>query len=80
MEQLYLALVLALAVGFHEDFAFPIIIDDGFVNFDGKRKRAAKELFAEIGKQNQVLFYTADSNQAVQFDDEQVINLELEEN
>ncbi|MCY9806977.1 AAA family ATPase [Lentilactobacillus senioris] len=75
LEQLYFALVLALAVGFHEDFALPIIIDDGFVNFDGHRKQAAKELLLEIGKQNQVLFYTADINQLINFDSEQIIKL-----
>lgn len=79
LEQLYFSLVLALAVGFHEDFALPIIIDDGFVNFDGRRKQAAKELLNEIGKQNQVLFYTADVNQLTEFTAEQIINLGQEE-
>lgn len=75
LEQLYFALVLALAVGFHEDFALPIIIDDGFVNFDGQRKQAAKKLLTEIGKQNQVLFYTADNNQLSEFNEDQIITL-----
>ena len=75
LEQLYLSLVLALAIGFHEEFALPIIIDDGFVNFDGNRKKAASELIKEIGKQNQVLFYTADVNQLEAFQEAEIIRL-----
>lgn len=79
LEQLYLALVLALAVGFSDEMAFPIIIDDGFVNFDVYRTQASVELVHEISKTNQIIFVTADKRQAEMFSHDAMLNLTSKE-
>lgn len=57
-EQLYLAIRLALASVYQKYIPFPIIIDDILVNFDAKRREAAKNVLEEMAKEHQILFFT----------------------
>lgn len=59
LEQLYLSLVLAMAVNFADEYQMPIIIDDGFVNFDVNRRNNAYELLNQVAKHTQVIYLTA---------------------
>lgn len=69
LEQLYLSLIFSMTVGFSDQYPLPIIIDDGFVNFDKQRKQAAFETLKEISKQTQVLYFTANLDSGLdQFD------------
>ncbi|WP_283678295.1 AAA family ATPase [Lentilactobacillus sp. Marseille-Q4993] len=58
LAQLYMALVLALAINFSDQYPMPMIIDDGFVDFDQSRTKAAYELISELAKSTQVLYFT----------------------
>ncbi|WP_354630907.1 ATP-binding protein [Levilactobacillus brevis] len=60
-EQLDLAVKLAFAVVMQQQVAMPLIIDDGFVNFDERRRQAAYALLAEISHKIQVILLTADT-------------------
>ncbi|AYM02931.1 ATP-binding protein [Levilactobacillus yiduensis] len=60
-EQLDLAVKLAFAVVMNQQVKMPLVIDDGFVNFDAQRRQAAYALLAEISQTLQVIFLTADS-------------------
>ncbi|WP_051057292.1 ATP-binding protein [Listeria fleischmannii] len=57
-EQLYLALRFALIEMIAGDYPFPILIDDGFVNFDKKRLDLMMELLRYQKTNNQVIFFT----------------------
>ena len=59
-EQLYIALRLAFVSVMSDVVEFPLIIDDGFVNFDQLRKQRMVTLLQEIAKDEQVLYLTAD--------------------
>ncbi|MFC6290073.1 ATP-binding protein [Levilactobacillus angrenensis] len=59
-EQLDLAVKLAFAVVLNQQVTMPLVIDDGFVNFDAQRRQAAYALLAEISQTLQVIFLTAD--------------------
>ncbi|PAL00947.1 DNA repair ATPase [Lentilactobacillus parakefiri] len=59
LEQLYLALIFSMAVGFSNQYPMPIIIDDGFVNFDQSRKKAALMMLQQVSEKTQVLYFTA---------------------
>lgn len=57
-EQLYLALRFALIEMIAGEYPFPILIDDGFVNFDKKRLDLMMELLRYQKTNNQVIFFT----------------------
>lgn len=57
-EQLYLSLRLSLMDLMETDEAWPLIVDDGFVNFDAKRLNQVMEIFRQIGNRRQILFFT----------------------
>lgn len=59
-EQLYIALRLGFVTVMSDQANFPVIIDDGFVNFDRVRRQRMLTLLQEIAQQNQVLYFTAD--------------------
>lgn len=61
-EQLNVALKLAFVEVIHNQIDLPIIIDDGFVNFDNQRKNSVLRLLNEISKHNQVIYLTANDN------------------
>ncbi|EUJ20992.1 hypothetical protein MAQA_03391 [Listeria aquatica FSL S10-1188] len=56
-EQLYLAIRLALIEMIAEDFPLPILIDDGFVNFDAERLDLLMQLLKYRKYENQVIFF-----------------------
>jgi uncharacterized protein YhaN len=59
MEQLYLALRLALASEFPDPgVKLPLILDDVLVNFSGSRRAAAAEAIASISARVQVIAFT----------------------
>ena len=74
-EQLYVAIRFALAKTMDQDTAFPLIIDDSFVNFDGKRSEKAISLLREISREHQVLFFTCHQHILSYFSNEEVIEL-----
>ncbi|WP_239256081.1 ATP-binding protein [Listeria ilorinensis] len=57
-EQLYLAVRFALIDIISEDYPLPLLIDDGFVNFDAKRLDAIMKLLEKRKGKNQILFFT----------------------
>lgn len=57
-EQLYLAIRLALATVHSKQSAFPILMDDIFVNFDEKRRLQAIAVLNEVSKHHQIIFFT----------------------
>ncbi|WP_160724614.1 AAA family ATPase [Bacillus sp. USDA818B3_A] len=74
-EQLYVSIRLALAVTLYENYLFPIIIDDSFVNFDAKRTQKVIELLRSL-KANQILFFTCHNHLLSYFQTEDVLYLE----
>lgn len=59
-EQLYVALRLGFARVMSKNLSLPLIIDDGFVNFDNDRKTRMLKLLQQMAHSNQVLYLTAD--------------------
>ncbi|WP_391558441.1 AAA family ATPase [Robertmurraya sp.] len=57
MEQVYVAIRLALVTTIYKKRPFPIMIDDSFVNFDHVRTSRVLQLLKKITN-NQVLFFT----------------------
>ncbi|MFD1707320.1 AAA family ATPase [Siminovitchia sediminis] len=74
-EQLYISIRLGLVDVLKEEFPFPIIIDDGFVNFDHKRTKKVLQLIEEISSDIQVLLFTCHRHMAQQFSNEQIIQI-----
>lgn len=58
-EQLYVALRLGFISVMSDQVALPIVIDDGFVNFDHVRRERIFALLKQLAVKNQVLFFTA---------------------
>lgn len=56
-EQLYISFKIAFAKVVGEAIKMPMIIDDGFVNFDLKRKEIMLAILKEISLTNQVIFF-----------------------
>lgn len=73
LEQLYLALIFSMSVGFSDQYPMPIMIDDGFVNFDKDRKKAAGKLLDQVSERTQVLYFTANLDDNI--DSSLVLNL-----
>lgn len=74
-EQVYVSIRLALATTLYEEYCFPIIIDDSFVNFDEKRTKKVLDLLKQFNH-NQVLFFTCHHHLLKHFQKENVILLE----
>ncbi|MCM3767359.1 AAA family ATPase [Neobacillus niacini] len=74
-EQLYVSIRLALAITLYEKYQFPIIIDDGFVNFDAARTQRVIELLKSLG-QKQILFFTCHQHLLPLFPKENIIQLD----
>jgi uncharacterized protein YhaN len=77
-EQIYVSIRLALATTLYENYRFPIIIDDSFVNFDGYRTERVLTLLKTI-KDHQILFFTCHSHILTFFNSNQIYNLEKNE-
>jgi len=57
-EQLYLALRLALITTLGVQAQLPLMIDDGFVNFDTQRRQTAWTLLGQLAADHQILYFT----------------------
>lgn len=57
-EQLYTALRLALSDVISDIISLPLLIDDGFVNFDVPRRQIMLTILQEIAKQQQIFYFT----------------------
>ena len=58
IDQLYVALRIAISTVMSEKYSVPFIIDDAFVHFDNKREQAVMRLLEEITKEQQVILFT----------------------
>ncbi|USS85226.1 AAA family ATPase [Fructilactobacillus myrtifloralis] len=76
MQQLYLALILALTVSFSDEFPLPIIIDDGFTEFDKTRTEHALALLQELAATTQIIYLTADDRIASELTTAKLLKLE----
>ena len=61
LQQLYLALVFAFAEVLGQDFPMPVLIDDGFTDFDIHRRQAAWRLLKKLSHQLQIIYCTSDN-------------------
>ncbi|GGE44407.1 hypothetical protein GCM10011391_23990 [Pullulanibacillus camelliae] len=65
-EQLYVCLRLALAAIFEAPYQLPLLIDDGFVNFDENRRQQTLKLLSRLAETRQVLFLTCHDSEPIQ--------------
>lgn len=75
-EQLYIAIRFGLVHVMKEEYPFPVIIDDGFVNFDQARTKRMLELVQTISHDTQVLLFTCHRHVARQFSEDQIFHLQ----
>ncbi|MCA9767066.1 MAG: ATP-binding protein, partial [Carnobacterium sp.] len=71
-EQLYVALRFAFVKNATDIVKLPIMIDDGFVNFDQSRRIQMIELIQLISETTQVLYFTFDQQSLTKFRKEQI--------
>ncbi|WP_373836549.1 AAA family ATPase [Jeotgalibaca arthritidis] len=72
VEQLYIAMRFAFIKNTADIANLPILIDDGFVNFDSSRKATMYELMAELSQSIQVFFFTFDDTVGEVMSQEQI--------
>lgn len=65
-EQLYVCLRLALVAIFEAPYHLPLVIDDGFVNFDKRRRERTLALLSQLAGRRQILFLTCHDNAPIQ--------------
>jgi len=75
-EQLYIALRFSLAEALGQEFPSPIVIDDGFVNFDYNRTEKMARLLKKLSETRQVLLFTCQKHMLHFFENGQVKKLE----
>ncbi|MCM3602269.1 AAA family ATPase [Robertmurraya korlensis] len=75
MEQVYVAIRLALVTTIYKKRPFPIMIDDSFVNFDHIRTSRVLQLLRKITN-NQVIFFTCHRHLLKDLQDSHIIRLE----
>ncbi|MGY3724617.1 Uncharacterized protein YhaN [Granulicatella balaenopterae] len=75
LDQLYVAMRLAFVKNSAEFAPLPMIIDDGFVNFDIERKKVMLELLKEISQSVQIIYFTFDTDMAEYVKKEQITTL-----
>lgn len=61
-EQLYVALRFAFVKNTSDLVKLPLLIDDGFVNFDSERKNEMFDLMKQMSETTQVLYFTFDES------------------
>lgn len=71
-EQIYASMRLALAVSTFGEDPFPLIIDDGFVNFDQKRTRNMIKLLRQLSETRQIIFFTCHETLLTNFSDSEI--------
>lgn len=72
IEQLYIAMRFAFIKNTADIANMPILVDDGFVNFDNTRKEVVYELLRELSATAQILFFTFDRTVVQKFSEEQI--------
>lgn len=75
-EQLYIALRFAFAEEIADVVSLPLLIDDGFVNFDDQRQAAIWQLLQELSAHHQVIYLTANPRTEAAFGADHWLNLE----
>ncbi|EST10513.1 ATP-binding protein [Sporolactobacillus laevolacticus] len=75
-EQLYLSLRLALMGVFSGDETLPLIIDDGFVNFDHERSEKVYRLLEKVSEKRQVILLTCHINAYMKEHPESILRLQ----
>lgn len=75
-EPLYVSLRLALIKNSQDILSLPIIVDDGFVNFDQRRKQKMYHLLKEVSQFTQVLFFSFDPESFKGLKEDQVTMLQ----
>ncbi len=72
IEQLYIAMRFAFIKNTADIANMPILVDDGFVNFDNTRKEVVYELLRELSATAQIFFFTFDRTVVQKFSEEQI--------
>ncbi|MEJ1329913.1 hypothetical protein QY895_03075 [Latilactobacillus sakei] len=75
-EQLYIALRFAFAEEIADVVSLPLLVDDGFVNFDDQRQAAVWQLLQNLSGAHQVIYLTANPRTEAAFGTEHWLNLE----
>ncbi len=57
-ELLYLSIRFSLATLYQREEAFPLIIDEAFVNFDASRRKRVMNVLKELAEDHQVIYFT----------------------
>ena len=60
LDQLLVSIRLAFIENLSSKIALPILIDDGFVNFDSERKQIMLQLIKELSSKVQVIYFSLD--------------------
>lgn len=71
-EQLYVALRFSFVKNANDLIQLPLLVDDGFVNFDRQRKKEMYQLLEKISEDVQVFYFTFDESVTDVFRKEQV--------
>jgi len=74
-EPLYVALRFGFIKNISQTLKLPILVDDGFVNFDENRKEAVYTLLEEMSQYVQILYFTFDKNITDYVDESQITAL-----
>lgn len=77
IDQIYVALRLSFIKNLQSSLQLPVLIDDGFVNFDTERKQMMLELLQELSDKVQILYFSLDDDILHEY--EEVIRLSQSE-
>lgn len=58
-EQLFISLRLGFITVINDQIKLPVMVDDGFVNFDNVRRGRMLKLLNQMAEENQVIYFTA---------------------
>lgn len=75
VEQLYLAIRLALARIYQSPSPYPLIMDDILVNFDASRAGKAVKTIREMAGHHQVLLFTCHDHMLKHFHDQEILSI-----
>lgn len=71
-EILYTAFRFALVHVIHSDYPLPVIVDDGFVNFDKNRTKKVLALLEKMSKDTQILFFSCHEHLCNYFEEKNI--------
>lgn len=60
LDQLYVSIRLAFVKNIAQFAPLPVIVDDGFVNFDQERKEVMMNLLLDLSRYTQIIYFTLD--------------------